>query len=225
MENEIGAYIRSELIQGLLAGLLLGLGYWALGIRYPLTLALVGVLVGSIPLVGAPLAATLPLLIGLSSNPSLGIVAALSTGAIFLILELVVEPHFFNRHRYSSMMMVLGMIILAYVFGLLGLILAPLLVIAIQVLSGYLMRQSLPAVATKPTLQITDLEERLAAVQMMASEFDEPLPLETASMIKRLEGLVKKVSKILPAEFPPETPEGLPKPFNSASQSAPLGGK
>jgi putative permease len=224
IENEVGAYIRSELIQGLLAGLLLGLGYWALGLRYPLTLALVGVLAGSIPLVGAPLAAALPLLIGLSTNPSLAIVAALSTAAIFLILELVVEPHFFNRQRYSSLMMVLGMIILAHDFGLLGLILAPPLVIAIQVLSGYLMRQSLPAAVNKPSLQVTDLEERLAAVQMMASERDEPLPIETASMMQRLEGLVIKVSKALPAELPPKTPDDNPQPFEVVSP-APHGGK
>jgi predicted PurR-regulated permease PerM len=204
MEEGVGAYIRSELVQGLLAGVLLTVGYWSLGIKYPITLALVGVLFGSIPLVGAPLAATLPLLVGWSSNPSLAIAAALCTGAIFLILELVVEPHFFDRQRYSSLFMVLGMIILANDFGLLGLILAPLLVVALQILTGYLMRQSVPVAAPKPALQVTDLEGRLEEVHLMVSELDEPLPVETANMLKRLADLIKKAGQTLPPELAAE---------------------
>ncbi len=44
---DLGAYIRSELVQSLLAGLLLGLGYWLLGSPYPALLALVGALAWS----------------------------------------------------------------------------------------------------------------------------------------------------------------------------------
>lgn len=208
MEDGVGAYIRSELIQGLLAGVLLAAGYWSLGIRYPITLALVGVLVGSIPLVGAPLAAILPLVTGLSTNPSLAIAAALCTGAIFLILELVVEPHFFDRQRYSSLLMVLGMVILANDFGLLGLILAPLLVMVIQILFTYLMRQSVPTAAPKPSLQVTDLQTRLAEVQTMVGELDDPLPVETTSMLKRLTGLLKKAQDTLPEGAPAEAANG-----------------
>lgn len=214
MEDGVGAYIRSELVQGLLAGILLAVGYWSLGIRYPIMLALVGVLVGSIPLVGAPLAAMLPLVIGLSTNPSLAIAAAICSGAIFLILELVVEPHFFDRQRYNSLLMVLGMVILANDFGLLGLILAPLLVIVIQILFTYLMRQSVPTAAPKPSLQVTDLQTRLIEVQTMVGELDDPLPVETASMLKRLTGLLKKAQDTLPESAPAEAANGnaLPLP-------------
>ncbi|MCK6624552.1 MAG: AI-2E family transporter [Anaerolineae bacterium] len=204
IEDGVGAYIRSELVQGLLAGVLLAFGYWSLGLSYPITLALIGVLFGSIPLVGAPLAAMLPLLIGLPGNPSLAIAAAICTGAIFLILELVVEPHFFDRQRYSSLLMVLGMVVLANDFGLLGLILAPLLVIVIQILSNHLMRQSVPTAAPKPLLQVTDLQTRLAEVQTMISELDEPLSVETANMLKRLNNLLEKAGNTLPDDFPTE---------------------
>jgi putative permease len=223
-ETGIGAYIRSELVQGFLAGLLLGFGYWSVGINYPITLALVGVLLGSIPLVGAPLTAALPLLVGLPSNPSLAIAAALCTVAIFLILEFVVEPHFFDRQRYSSLLMVLGMIILANDYGLLGLILAPPLMIAIQIFSGHFMRQSVPVTAPKPTLQVADLQERLAAVQTMISELEEPLPVETASMLDRLSGLVEKAGETLP-ELPTEPPTGTLQPFTARPQSAPSGSR
>ncbi len=52
VEPDIGVYIRGELIQSLLAGLLIGLGCWLLGSPYPAILALVGALVCLIPVVG-----------------------------------------------------------------------------------------------------------------------------------------------------------------------------
>lgn len=225
IEEGVGSYIRSELVQGFLAGLMLGFIYWILGLKYPLTLALVGVLAGSIPMVGAPLAAALPLLVGWASNPPLAITAALCTAAIFFILEVVVEPYFFDRNRYSSLLMVLGMIILANDYGLLGLILAPPLVVAISILSGYLMRQSIPTAAPKPTLQVADLQERLSSVQMMVSELDESLPVEAASMLNRLANLIEKAGQAVPPEPPPTSPAGGAEPFKVISQSASQGSK
>jgi hypothetical protein len=162
----------------------------------------------------------LPLLIGLPNNPSLAIAAAICTGAIFLILELVVEPHFFDRQRYSSLLMVLGMVILANDFGLLGLILAPLLVIVIQILSNYLMRQSVPTAAPKPILQVTDLQARLTEVDTMISELDEPLPVETASMLKRLNNLLEKAGNTLPDDSPTEPIGDRVAPLTALSRSA-----
>jgi putative permease len=54
IEPNLGAYIRSQVVQGLLAGGVLGLGYWALGSPYPSLLALIGALASLIPMVGAP---------------------------------------------------------------------------------------------------------------------------------------------------------------------------
>ncbi|HMD82338.1 MAG TPA: AI-2E family transporter, partial [Anaerolineales bacterium] len=44
LDQDLGAYTRSEIIQSLLAVLLLGLGYWLLGAPYPALLAVVGAL-------------------------------------------------------------------------------------------------------------------------------------------------------------------------------------
>jgi hypothetical protein len=120
--------------------------------------------------------------------------------------------------------MVLGMIILANDYGLLGLILAPLLVVAISILSGYLMRQSVPTAAPKPTLQVADLQERLESVQMMVNELDEPLPVEAASMLNRLAKLIEKAGQTVPPESPAASPEGPAEPLPVIS-SAPLGSK
>ena len=77
VEPEIGVYIRSEIIQSLLAALLLGFGYWLLGSPYPTLLALVGALAWLIPVVGAPLAIILPLIIGLLTSVQLSLFTVL----------------------------------------------------------------------------------------------------------------------------------------------------
>ena len=51
IELAIGAYIRNELLQSFLAGLLLGLGYWLIGSPYPVLLALIGALAWLMPVV------------------------------------------------------------------------------------------------------------------------------------------------------------------------------
>ena len=55
LEQELGAYTRSEVIQSLLAVLLLGTGYWLLGSQYPALLAVVGAIAWLVPVVGAGL--------------------------------------------------------------------------------------------------------------------------------------------------------------------------
>lgn len=224
MEAGVGAYIRSELIQGLLAGLLLGLGYWGLGLNYSMTLALASVLVGTIPVLGAILAAFLALLVGLASSSTLAIAAALYTLAIFLILELVVEPHFFESQRFSTLLLVLGMITLATDFGLIGLIMAPPLMVAIQLFFRQFVRQSVP-VAVSNTLQIADLQERLAAVYELTSDVAEPLPPETMSMLDRLTHLIEKAEQELPEEPPRQPSTETPTPFPSVPTSASVGTK
>jgi hypothetical protein len=98
--------------------------------------------------------------------------------------------------------MVLGMIILATDFGLLGLLLAPPLVLAVQIFGSHLMRQSVPTTAPKPALQVDHLQERLAALQTMIAELDEPPLIETANMLARLSNLIEKAEQTLPPELP-----------------------
>ena len=67
VEPDTGAYIRSQVIHSLLAGLLLGLGYWLIGSPYPALLALIGALACLIPVVG-PALALISVLIGWAAD-------------------------------------------------------------------------------------------------------------------------------------------------------------
>ncbi len=87
IEPDIGAYIRSQVIQSLLAGLLLGLGYWLLGSPYPALLALAGALACLIPVVGAVLAVIPPLLVGLLTSVQLSLFTVLYTLVVLIALQ------------------------------------------------------------------------------------------------------------------------------------------
>jgi predicted PurR-regulated permease PerM len=92
IETGVGAYIRSELIQSVLAVILLGGGYYVLGLKYPVALGVIGAIGWLIPWVGVLLAVVPALFVGLAMSPMLGLVAALMTLAILSLLEFVVEP-------------------------------------------------------------------------------------------------------------------------------------
>ncbi|MFN8454380.1 MAG: AI-2E family transporter [Anaerolineae bacterium] len=217
IEEGVGAYIRNEAVQGFLIGLLLGLGYWGLGLQFPITLALVAVVASLIPLIGGVLAVAAPLAISLATQPSLAVAASVGTLAVFLLLKVTVEPHLFDQQRYSSLLLVLGMILLAYDFGLLGLILAPPLMVAIQIFFGHFMRQAIVGLVAKPALAVADLQQRLENVKSMVSEMEESPAVETTGMLNRLDRLIEKADQTVPAE--------TPSPFAPTPTSAPTGAK
>jgi len=134
IESGVGAYLRSEIVQSVLAGLLLWAIYSILGIRYPTLLALWGGTVRLIPWFGALMAVLPALLVAIGSSPTVGIVAAVATIAVLFLLKEVIEPRVFHRHKYSSLLIVMFVIGLAEVFGFIGVILAPPFAVAVQIL-------------------------------------------------------------------------------------------
>ncbi|HMD82840.1 MAG TPA: hypothetical protein VKE92_16095, partial [Anaerolineales bacterium] len=62
------------------------------------------------------------------------LLAAISTVAVLFLLKEVIEPRIFHRHKYSSLLTVLFVIGLAQAFGFIGVILAPPLAVAVQIL-------------------------------------------------------------------------------------------
>ena len=134
IESGVGAYLRSEFFQSVLAGLFLWMIYLALDIRYPTLLALWGAVVRLIPWFGALIAVLPALFVAIGSSPVLGFVAAISTIVVLFLLKEVIEPRIFHRHKYSSLLTVLFVIGLAQAFGFIGVILAPPLAVAVQIL-------------------------------------------------------------------------------------------
>jgi predicted PurR-regulated permease PerM len=210
IESDLGAYIRSEAAQSLLAGLLLGLGYWAIGSPYPTLLALAGAVALLIPVAGATLAVMLPLLLGLLTGEPLSLLAAVYTLFVVAVLKWGIEPRLSHRKQANPMLTVVLLVALADAYGLLGIVVAPPLSAACQILWNRLVsRRAVSGAAA----EISDLKERQAQVWAVIREMDEPpLPWIISSM-ERLNELIEK------AEPTRETAAGQGSLFTSAESS------
>jgi predicted PurR-regulated permease PerM len=157
VETGVGAYLRSEIVQSALAGILLWLVYSMMGIRYPTLLAGWGAIARLIPWFGALIAVLPALLIGIGVSSTVGLLATIYTIAVLLILKLVIEPRFFLRSKYSPLLIVLFVIALAETFGFIGVVLAPPLAVAVQILFRHLYQFPAPTFSA----EMTDIKERL----------------------------------------------------------------
>ena len=101
IETGLGGYLRSQLIQSVLALILLGIGYQVLGLKYPAALALIGTIGWLIPWVGILIAVIPAVLVGISVSPVIAVLTAVLTIGVLSFLEFVVEPRLFNRRRFQ----------------------------------------------------------------------------------------------------------------------------
>jgi predicted PurR-regulated permease PerM len=194
VEMGVGAYLRSELIQSVIAGLLLWLGYSMLGIRYPVLLALWGAIVRLIPWFGAVIAVLPALFIGIGISSLVGILATLYTVGILLTLKLIIEPRFFARYKYSSLLVVLFVIALAQAFGFIGVVLAPPLAVAVQILFQHLYPFAAPTVPPEISEQTTSIKERLLQLRRRVQTSNQR---EAVRLVARLQQLMNRTTDYL----------------------------
>lgn len=194
VESDLGAYIRSEAAQSLLAGLLLGLGYWALGSPYPTLLALTGAVLLLLPVAGATLVVIPPLLLGLLTGAPLSLFTAVYTVVVVAALKWWVEPRLSHRKQANPMLTVIILIALADAYGLLGVVAAPPLSAACQILWSHMVsRRSVPGAAA----QVSDLKERQAQLWATIRAMDEPPPPLVTSSMARLDQLIEQAEPTL----------------------------
>jgi predicted PurR-regulated permease PerM len=222
IEPDLGAYIRSQVIHSLLVGLLLGLGYWALGSPYPTLLALAGALACLIPVVGPALAMISPLLVGLLTGVQLSLFTVLYTLVVLIALGVWIKPRLFDRRWDNPILTLVILIALANAFGLLGIIVAPPFSAVCQILWKLLVSHRL---AAGTAVHVSDLKERQERVWANIRAMDGPtLPLVTSSM-ERLTSLIVKAEPILSAALPAEPSELLlqitPQPEQEALNGRP----
>jgi putative permease len=194
IEHDLGAYSRSEIIQSLLALLLLGLGYWFLGSPYAALLALTGALLRLIPVAGSLLALILPLLLGLLSGTQVGLSTTVYTIVVLTFLHAGVEPRLFRFKSDNPVLTFVILLAMADAFGLLGIIVAPPLSVICQILWRMLVSERL---ATESTIRVRDLQEQHAQLGKAMQEMEGPPPPLVVSSMERLAGLLEKAEPLL----------------------------
>ena len=204
LERDLGSYIRSEIVQSLLAVVLLGIGYWMLGSPYPALLAVVGGIAWLVPIVGAVLAVILPLLLGLLTGAQLGLLTVLYTLIVLVALQLWVEPRLFRRNWDNPILTLVILLAMADAFGLLGIIVAPPISVFCHILWNLLASDRL---TPENAVQASDLKERQARLRLVIEEMEGPPPPLVLSSMERLAGLIEKAEPVLQEALPPPPPD------------------
>ena len=117
-----------QIVIGIVQGLIAGLGYWIFGVENPLILTALTMLVGVIPLIG-PWLVWVPVDIYLFGSGHSGAGLGLLIYGLIVIswLDTIIRPIIVSRKtQMNSAIVIIGMIGGLFVFGILGLIIGPL---------------------------------------------------------------------------------------------------
>jgi putative permease len=196
IEDRVGAYVRSEIIQAILAAVLLFILYSILQLRYPTLVAILGGFAWLIPWVGAVLAIIPAFLVGLQSGMNVAILASLLTMGVLLFMEIVVEKRFFERRQYSSVLLLVVIIAMADAYGLVGVLISPPLAAAIQILMSRLLIKPSVQPEADPEVQLEKLGNKLEGVKTQVSS-DGPPPPRISNLLVRLEKLIEQSKEAL----------------------------
>jgi predicted PurR-regulated permease PerM len=200
LEGNIGAYLRSEVVQSVLAGALLTVGFLLLGMRFPFLMATLAAISWFIPLIGGALGMIFVLLLGLWSGVWLTGIALLYTLVIFLGLEYYIEPLFYRRQHYSAILVILMMLALLYALGLLGLLIAPPLALIVQVFFDELILPSTGTFQRRQTAvrqeeSLSQIRQRIETLRAELATAEEPSP-RLQNMAERLDTLLEEVRTV-----------------------------
>jgi len=206
IEHDLGAYTRSEIIQSLIAVVLLGIGYWLLGSPYPALLAVTGAIAWLVPVMGAGLAMILPLFLGLLSSPQLALFTVLYTLIVLIVLQVWVEPRLFKLKGDNPILTFVIILAMANAFGLSGIIIAPPVSVICQILWRLLVSDRVSS-DTTDQVQVADLKEQQARLQAAIKEMEGVPPPLVASSMERLTGLLEKAEPLLKEVQASEKPD------------------
>lgn len=194
LESDVGAYLRSEIVQTVLAILLFAVGYGLLGVKYPYSLALLAGLLWLAPLLGGILALLPVVIIGLLSGP---LVAALALGytiVVLFVLEFFVQRRLYTEGRYWGVLLVVIMLAAVDAFGFVGLLLSAPIALAVQIGINELL--SSPATSSPTPVALGDLQalqDRLEEVRQRIQRADGPPNPRLLNLVERLETLIAEV--------------------------------
>jgi putative permease len=194
IEASLGAYVRSQLISSLLTGALLGVGYWLMGLEFPAMLAVLSAIAWLIPWLGALLALVPVVMVAMSGGPGVVAVTILYTVVVFILIRLLESR--LLKQGYGALIVVVVMVALVDAFGLIGLLLAPPLAAALQVVLNYARQASATPQSTKINDEIEDLQIRLDSLRAELVNEASPDP-QAADLTRRLTQLLQRARSVL----------------------------
>ena len=192
IEQQVGAYVRSEAAQFVLTVAVLWLAFRLLGVTYPTLYALFAGVVQLIPWVGIPLT-LLPLGLMLFADPWW---LVLATGAVIgvlgVLMDRFVEPKLCGNAPVHPILVVIALMILGEASGVLGMLIALPLAATLQIVLAELIRVSTAPKATTSLIEATQLQD----LQTRIERLRELLPEDSADR-REAENIVSRVQDLL----------------------------
>lgn len=140
IERKLGGWVRGQLILMLAIGAMAGIGYTALGLPNPLLLAVFASLGEMVPLIGPFIAFAPAVLVALAIDPSRALIVVVYAFIIQQIEGSVLVPRVMGHAvGVSPLVVLLGILIGATLYGLPGAFLAVPVAGAIQVVLGHVL--------------------------------------------------------------------------------------
>jgi predicted PurR-regulated permease PerM len=182
----VGEKIRQELTLTVLTVVAADLGFHLIGLDYPTIPAFACGCMRLVPLVGPGLAVIAAFAAGVSTSLVCGVAAGSFTVALLFVEETLVAPRLAGPQRANPFLVTLTILAIADAFGIVGLLVAPAVATAVQILAEGILASIGPTVKRAPP----DLDERMGKLAKLLGDVAEPPPPELASIIDRLEKLV-----------------------------------
>jgi predicted PurR-regulated permease PerM len=214
VQAEVGTYMRSELLQAVLAGVVLGLAFFWSGFPYPVAMAMLVAATWLVPWLGPLLAVAAIWAASMlnfmevtpAANMARGIICSGFAILVFVVLEFYVEPKLYDQRRYSSLLVLVTTLVVLQLVGVVALLLAPPLTIAIQILAGRLLSCPSPAAPCGRPADLPSLEERLADIQSSLDEAETGCPRQLKGIIGSLTELLSDSRAMIDSASSPNRP-------------------
>lgn len=192
LESRVGAVIRVQVVLSALTGVLLAVGYVALGLGRPIALAMAGAVLRLVPWLGPVLAVAAPFLANVTDMPR-ALAGALYTAGVLVALDRLVRSWLLGGRRTGGLLGLLTLVVMGRAAGVIGLVIAPVVAAAIAVVLEYMQRPE-PAAEEVGLDRVVALRRRLQAVRdQLAAAPEGPSP-QVTSLVERLETLIERAS-------------------------------
>lgn len=190
MEDEIGIYLRSKIVQAVLALLLLIAGYFLIGLQYPFLPAWVAVILWFIPLIGGVLALFPVMLLGLINGPTAALIVVLYTIGVFIGVRWFVGRFPALRQQPGSILELVMAIALIDSLGIVGLLIAAPIAIAIQVIFNSWFRATAAPTVTPALLDTQSYYDKMTTLHQRITADGADIAPRTRNLYARLAQLV-----------------------------------
>ncbi|MFN8500102.1 MAG: AI-2E family transporter [Anaerolineae bacterium] len=211
IERQLGAYLRGLLVLVFLVGILAGLGYLVMGLRFGTVLALLMGLLQIVPIPGvAPLfGAILVFTLTVQQGLGLAIIAVIWTLVIMNAVNFFLVPRVLGQAMgVSAMTILIGLLVFGSILGPVGTLLAiPLLAIGQIIIdqivtardAGYYKREAAKP-ADGPTHAAADISTDLTEVRALLNSAEPLRPEDRDMAIAQLDEALRRLEPLHVAE-------------------------